>query len=98
LRQIRGTGINHLTTSPKNRVKGGNIVKETGGKCTCEALIKGKRIEFNAQHTGDLQEAKNYYKDAFRYVGTTRTVWCNGIKSTAKETHHIFVRNSRTDI
>lgn len=60
-----------------------------------EFLHKGKKIPYDACHTGTLNDAKEFYKDSFEYIGTSKILYHNGVKNVYKTDYHCFIRKKK---
>jgi hypothetical protein len=55
-----------------------------------QALIDGKRRDFEKSYVGDLIEAKNFYDD-YEYVGSSNIIYLNGKKRPNSIFMHLFI-------
>ena len=63
----------------------------------CEALINGKRIEYDACSQSDLEVAKSIYNKGWEYIGSGNEIFVNGNPNLSKDWYHFFVRTSDDD-
>ena len=57
----------------------------------CEALINGKRIEYDACSQSDLETAKTIYNKGWKYIGSGNEIFVNGNPNLSKDWYHFFV-------
>ena len=62
-----------------------------------EALINGKRIEYDACSQSDLEVAKSIYNKGWEYIGSGNEIFVNGNPNLSKDWYHFFVRISDDD-
>lgn len=58
---------------------------------TTEAIIDGKKVEYDACGTGDLEELIHAYGNSFKYIGTSDGIYLNGQHLHEGTPHHIFI-------
>jgi hypothetical protein len=58
----------------------------------CECVVNGERRSFDAADDGDLEEAKEAYKNVFEYFGSGLICYYNGRKTIHKKLNHFFKR------
>ncbi len=53
--------------------------------------MEGIKYAYDACHEGDLEKAKKWYGNNFKYIGSGYTYYINGTKNVSKKLHHFFV-------
>ena len=56
-----------------------------------EALINGKRIEYDACSQSGLETAKTIYNKGWKYIGSGNEFFINGNPNLSKDWYHFFV-------
>lgn len=58
-----------------------------------ECIINGKRVSYDACATGNLKEAKTYYK-GYVYIGSGYIYYVNDTKNVARKKHYFFMNKT----
>jgi len=61
-------------------------------KPTTECLIDAKKVKYDACSSGELKQAIVFYRNKFKYIGSSDTYFLDGVENTDKKVHHFFVK------
>ena len=57
-----------------------------------QCLLDGKIVFYDACSSGNLKEAKEFYKKNFKYIGSGYTYFINDVRNVSEKLHHFFTR------
>ena len=62
---------------------------------TRETVIDGIKLHYDACSGGDLESAKEFYKNAFDYIGTSKSMIINGVTQNSTVDYHFFIYKNK---
>ena len=57
-----------------------------------QCLLDGKIVYYDACSSGNLEDAKDFYKKNFEYIGSGYIYYINDVNNTSDKLHHFFKR------
>ena len=55
-----------------------------------QCLLNGEIVFYDACSSGNLKEAKEFYKNNFKYIGSGYTYFINDVKNVSEKQKHFF--------
>ncbi len=60
-------------------------------KLKTECLIDGQKVDYDGCSISKLEEAKDFYKESFKYIGSGYIYFIEGTRNESKNLHHFFI-------
>lgn len=70
----------------------GYIYEIKSSKTKTQCLLDEKIVPYDACSSNNLEKAKDYYKNNYKYIGSGYTFFINDVKSVSEKLYHFFIR------